>query len=470
MKKVVSLLLSAVLVLSLAACGGKKENTPSDSSSSSSTGIGSSAAGASGKEIYYLNFKPEIAQVYERVAKDYEKETGVKVKVVTAASNTYEQTLTSEIAKKDAPTIFQINGPVGYQSWKGYCLDLKDTALYSFLSDKSLAIKSGEGIYGIPYVIEGYGIIYNEEITDKYFKLENRDKTITSMEQVNSFEKLKTLAEDMQKHREDIGIEGVFASTSFASGSQWRWQTHLANIPFYYEFKENESFEDTVLAGLGTSDIQFKYSDKMKNLFDLYVNNSGTKKGLLGSKSVSDSMSEFALGKCAMVQNGTWAWSEINGVAGNVVEAEKIRFLPLYTGMEGEEKQGLCVGTENYLAVNSKVSPEKQQASIAFLEWLFSSDTGRRYVSEELGFITPFGTFRDEEMPDDPLAKNLIEWTKKSGVTSVPWTFASFPSETFKNDFGNAMLEYAQGTKKWEDVKSTVIKSWKSEQHTEAAG
>ena len=104
-------------------------------------------------EIYFLNFKPEIAEVYEEIAATYEAETGVHVNVVTAAAGTYEQTLRSEIAKADAPTIFQINGPVGLQSWKDYCLDLADTEFYNMLSDKTLAVTEGDAVYGIPYVV-----------------------------------------------------------------------------------------------------------------------------------------------------------------------------------------------------------------------------------------------------------------------------------------------------------------------------
>ena len=50
-------------------------------------------------EVYYLNFKPESARAFEEIARVYGEETGVRLKVVTAAANTYEQTLKSEIAK-----------------------------------------------------------------------------------------------------------------------------------------------------------------------------------------------------------------------------------------------------------------------------------------------------------------------------------------------------------------------------------
>lgn len=448
MKKFLGLALAVTMVASLATGCGKDSN-------------GSKSGSA--KEIYFLNFKPEVSEVYEKIAKDYEAETGVKVKVVTAASGTYETTLKSEIAKTDAPTIFQINGPVGYESWKDYCVDLKDTKLYSYLSDKSLAVTGGEGVYGIPYVVEGYGIIYNNAIMNKYFALSDKAVDISSIEEINNFDTLKAVVEDMTAKKDQLGIQGVFASTSLAAGEQWRWQTHLANLPLYYEFNDNTAFDNSILAGLAADEITFKYSENFKNIFDLYTNNSNTEKGLLGAKSVTDSMAEFALGQVAMVQNGNWGWSQINEVAGNTVNAEDVKFLPIYTGVAGEENQGLCIGTENYLAINSKVSEEKQKASIAFLEWLFSSDKGKSYVAKDLGFIAPFNTFNDDEKPADPLAKEVLAWMEKDGISSVTWTFAAFPSEDFKNYFGDALLQYVQGNHTWEDVQKVVIDTWKSE-------
>lgn len=449
LNRVLSLLLMVSLVF-IAACGN---NGNKDGGSTSSGGAGS---------IYFLNFKPEIATIYEQIAKDYEAETGVKVKVVTAAAGGYETKLKSEMAKSEAPTIFQINGPIGYNAWKDYTLDLKDTKLYSYLSDPSLAVTEGEGVFGIPYVVEGYGIIYNNAIMEKYFALPNKATGVSSMEEVNNFDTLKAVTEDMQANAEALGIKGVFASTSLGAGEQWRWQTHLANIPLFYEFNDMEGYDSTVLAGLEADEIQFTYGNNFKNIFDLYINNSTVKPTLLGSKSVADSMAEFALGQAAMVQNGNWAWNQIADVGGNVVKEEDIKFLPIYTGVSGEETQGLAIGTENYLAINSKVSAEKQQASIAFLEWLFSSEKGKAYVTNELGFIAPFNTFTDNEKPADPLAAQVMEWMNKD-TTAVAWTFAAFPSEDFKNDFGDALLEYAQGSKTWDDVKAVVIESWKNE-------
>ncbi len=413
--------------------------------------------------VYYLNFKPESATVYEELAKKFEEETGIAVKVVTAAANTYEQTLKSEIAKSDAPTIFQVNGPVGYDAWSDYCLDIKDSKLYSYLTDKDLAIKDDDGIYAIPYVVEGYGIIYNNAIMDKYFALETKKTDIKTVKEINSFDTLKAVVEDMTAHKEELGIKGVFASTSLSSGEDWRWQTHLLNIPLYYEMIDSDKEKDPTLSLLDANEIKNKYSENFQNLFDLYINNSITAKTVLGSKSVADSMAEFALGQVAMVQNGNWGWSQISGVSGNTVKESDIKMMPMYTGVEGESNQGICIGTENYLAINKNVSKEKQEASLKFLEWLFSSETGKEYVTEKLGFITPFNTFTDEEQPADPLAKEIIRYMADDNYKNIPWIFTAFPSEAFKKEVGSALLDYAQGAKEWKEVENTVISKWKSE-------
>ena len=380
---------TAVIASAFVGCGSSTtEKTEGDSTTKTED---SENTDKSATEIYFLNFKPEIAEVYDKIVADYESETGVKVKVQTAASGTYEQTLKSEMAKSDAPTIFQLNGPVGYQSWKDYCADLKDTELYSHLLDKTMAITSEEGVYGIPYAVEGYGIIYNDAIMQKYFALDGAK--VKSMDEINNFNKLKEVADDMQSKKDELGIKGVFASTSMSSGNAWRWETHLANLPLYYEFKDNTTTGTVLETGLEANTVEFKYADNYKNIYDLYTTDSTTEKGLLSAKTVDDSMAEFALGQCAMVQNGNWAWSQINGVDGNTVKEEDIKFLPIYTGVSGEENQGICVGTENYFAINSQVSEEKQKASAEFINWLFTSDTGKKYVSNDLGFIAPFDSF-----------------------------------------------------------------------------
>jgi raffinose/stachyose/melibiose transport system substrate-binding protein len=407
---------------------------------------------ASAPKVYLLNFKAEIQIPWEQVAAQFTAETGIPMKVVTAGSGTYEQTLRSEISKSEPPTLFNINGPVGYLTWQNYCTDLKDTQVYDWLMDKSMAITNSGGVYGIPYAVETYGIIYNDAIMQKYFALPGKAVNIASAREINSFALLKAVVEDMTRRKAELGLGGVFGSTSFSPGEDWRWQTHLANLPIYYEYRDK---------GVGDlAKIDFSYNGNFKNIFDLYINNSITDRKMVGAKTVADSMAEFARGQVAMVQNGNWAWGQISGEQGSVVTAEDIKFLPIYTGVPGEEGQGLCTGTENFICVNSRASQADQDASIKLLEWLFGTDTGKANVLEKLGFVAPFSTFGPEERPDDPLVKEMFVYLDNPNIASVSWNFPTFPSQEFKNELGANLYQYALNNMEWKDLVSATVESW----------
>lgn len=443
MKKTLSIVLALLMVMGTVFAAGGKDAT----------------------EIYFLNFKPEVAEIYENeVIPAFEAENpGYKLKVVTAASGTYEQTFNSEVAKSNPPVIFQVNGPVGLNNQKAVAADLSSTNFYKILADKSMALKLDGKISAIPYAVEGYGIIYNASIMAKYFALPNKATKVNSMDEINNFATLKAVVEDMQANKDALGIKGVFASTSMAAGNQWRWQTHTVNVPLYKEFLDDAPNANPLATGLAQDTITFKYSDNYKNIMDLYTNNSLTAKTLLGAKTVDESMAEFALGQCAMVQNGNWAAGQILGVAGNKVAADDIKFLPIYTGIAGEENFGLCIGTENYLCINKNASPEAQKGADVFLTWLFSSATGKNLVSTKLNFITPFNTFSDNDLPADPLSKEVSKWMNKPGVTSVMWVFNAIPSEVWKDNLGDALLQYFEGKLDWATVKATAVDGWKVE-------
>jgi raffinose/stachyose/melibiose transport system substrate-binding protein len=278
---------------------------------------------------------------------------------------------------------------------------------------------------------------------------------ISSAGEIKNFATLKAVVEDMTKNKAALGIGGVFASTSFSPGEDWRWQTHLANLPIYYEYKAK-----------GVNDleqIELTYARNYQNIFDLYINNSITERRMIGSKTVGDSMSEFALGQVAMVQNGNWGWSQIAGESGNVVKAEDVKFLPIYTGVAGEESQGLCTGTENFICINARAPQADQEASLQLLEWLFSSPTGKKAVIETLGFVAPFSAFGPEERPVDPLAKEMFRYLDDPGLNSVSWDFTTFPSQEFKNELGAALYQYALGNKSWEDLTRETVANWAEE-------
>jgi len=441
MKRVIVLALSAAMVMGmLQGCG---------SSSKSSTGsTSSSTASSSSGKVYYLNFKPEQADQWTALAKKYTDETGVQVTVTTAASGTYEATLKSEMAKSEAPTLFQVNGPVGLATWNDYCMDLSSSDIDKDLSSKDFELKDSSGsVKGIAYVIETYGIIYNNALIKKYCAMDGAK--IKSADEITSFAKLKEVADDIQAKKDALGVEGAFTSAGFDSSSDWRFKTHLANLPIYYEYKDSNISSTDAIKGT--------YLDGFKNIFDLYLNDSTTDRTLLSGKTGDDAASEFATGEAVFYQNGTWAYNDIKG---NDVADDDLGMLPIYIGAKDEEKQGLCTGSENYWCVNSKASKEDQDATLAFLKWVVESDEGRKALSSDMGFVTPFSTFSDY-LPQNPLV--VFAQKYNASKTPVSWNFTTMPSEQWKNDLGSAMLEYAQGTGQWDAVKTAFVDNWATE-------
>ena len=414
---------------------------------------GSSSSSGSDNGVYLLNFKPEAEEALKTIASAYKDKTGVEVKVVTAASGTYQQTLQTEVAKSNPPTIFNINGPVGLVTWKDYALDLSGTEFVKALTDTSMALTDESGVaYGSPLGIEGYGLIYNAAILNKYFALEGAKAA--SVDEIKGFAKLKEVVEDMQARKADLGIEGAFACTSLSSGEDWRWQTHLANYPVFYEFRDKGVTD--------AKEIALTYSDNYKQIFDLYLNNSTVAPSAAAAKTVTDSMADFALGKCAFVQNGNWAWSQISEVEGNTVAEGDIHFMPIYIGVSGEEKSGIALGTENYLAVNSQVSETAQKASIDFLTWLLTGEGAKMLVDNSVVSVSPYPAF-SELTPADPLGKETAQFLANKELYPINWVFQTFPSQEFKNQLGSHLAQYASGQEDWSAVKDYFVSAWKSE-------
>ena len=441
-KKILALVLAASMAGGmLAGCGS--------TSGGDETAKGDKSSG----KVYYLNFKPEQADQWVELAKEYTDETGVKVDVQTAASGTYESQLKSEMAKDEAPTLFQVNGPVGLATWKDYCYDLSKSDVYKDVESDDYVLKDGDAVDGIAYVIETYGLIYNKALLNKYFELP--DASIKSIDELNNFQALKTAAEEIQAHKDDLGVEGAFTSAGMDSSSDWRFKTHLANLPIYYEYKAD---------GIDSTDaIKGTYLDNYKQIWDLYLNNSTCEPSMISSKTGDDAASEFSLGEAVFYQNGTWEYGNLtNEDNGYLVTADDMGMMPIYIGAPGEENQGLCTGSENYWCVNKQASEEDIQATLDFLSWVINSDEGRDSMAHAMGFTTPFLTFTGDYVADNVFIQDANQYIA-DGKTPVSWNFSTIPSETWKDGVGSALLEYAQGTGDWDAVVSAFVDGWATE-------
>ena len=423
MRKVVSAMLVAAMATGMVAGCGSSSDSKSDKKD------------AKGK-VYYLNFKPEQDEQWQDLAKEYTKETGVDVTVLTAASGEYEKTLKSEMAKSNAPTLFQVNGPVGLASWKDYCYDLKDSDVAKQLTSDDFALMDGDKMSGIAYVIESYGIIYNKELLKK---------AGYSADDITNFDSFKKVVEDITANKDKLGFS-AFTSAGMDGSSDWRFKTHLANLPIYYEYKA-DGIDDTEA-------IKGTYLDQYKNVFDLYITDSTCDGSELSAKTADDSRNEFVNGDAVFYQNGSWEYAEL----AKTYSDDELAMIPIYFGVD-DENEGLATGTENYWCVNKNASEEDVQATLDFMNWCVTSEAGTKSMSEDMGFTIPFKT---AVAPTNVFVKQDAEYTD-AGLTPVSWNFTTMPSEEWKNGLGTALTAYAAGTGDWDAVVSAFVDGWATE-------
>ena len=435
MKKIIALVLCLVMVFALCTCGESNTTTTALAAGSATEAPADEPAAAG--SVYYLNFKPEQDQQWQDLAKSYTEQTGVPVTVVTAASGTYEETLAAEMAKSEAPTLFQVNGPVGLANWKDYCYDLSGTPLYGELTNDSFALKDGDQVLGIAYVIESYGIIANKTLLEKAGH---------SIDEINSFETLKAVVEDITARKDELGFS-AFTSAGMDGSSDWRFKTHLANLPIYFEYKEDGISSTPAIKGT--------YLDNYKAIWDLYINNATCDPKELSGKTGSDAENEMLNGEAVFFQNGSWEYGALSAKLSD----DDMVMIPIYIGVGDEPNQGLCTGTENFWCVNKDAGEENVQATLDFLYWCVTSEEGTSALANDMGFVIPF---KNAVESTNLFVKQDAAYTAE-GKTPVSWNFTTMPSEEWKNGVGSALTAYAAGTGDWDAVVTAFVDGWATE-------
>ncbi len=416
MKKLLALVMAIAMVLSLV-----------------------TVASAEDGKVYYLNFKPEADAAWQALAKTYTEKTGVEVKVVTAASGTYSETLTAEMDKGNAaPTLFQCGNQAGIDTWIDYLMDLKDTDFAKELTtdDFNLYGENGE-LLAVGYCYEAFGIIVNKALLEKAGH---------SVEEIKDFASLKAVADDIHARKDELGFD-AFTSAGLDGSSSWRFSGHLANMPLYYEFRD-----DGVTAQPAT--IKGSYLDAYKNIWDLYITNASTDPAQLATATGDMAEAEFGEGKAAFYQNGTWEYSNLTGTFG--MKDEDLAMIPIYCGVEGEEKAGLACGTENCWAVNSQASEADIKATLDFLTWVVTSDEGTTMMADEFGPIP----FKNAKASANVFFNDANKYIA-DGNYVVTWAFNYTPNvDEWRAGVVAALTQYSAGTGSWDDVVSAFVDGW----------
>ena len=432
MKKYLALILALVMSLSLVACGGGED--------AADDGAGD-AAEETGR-VYYLNFKPEFDAALQQLAADYTAETGVEVKVVTAASGTYSDTLTAEMAKDEAPTIYNIGNMSGLKDWDEYAIDLKDTALAGELNTDAFNLYNEAGeLKAMGHCFESFGIIVNVDLLNA---------AGYELSDITNFETLKACADDIHARAAELGFD-AFTSAGLDGSSSWRFSGHLVNLPLFYEFRDDGVTEQPAT-------VTGAYLDNFRNIWDLYITDTSADAKTLSTSTGDESKAMLTEKKAVFYQNGSWEYAPLAEAGLNVA------MIPIYCGVEGEEKAGLCSGTENCWAVNSKVSEADQKASLDFLYWLVTDAEAAQVVVDNLGAIP----FKSAPASSNVFLANGNDLAAAGNYT-LTWAFNHTPNvDSFRATLVTALTAYSADPTdaNWDAVVSAYVDGWAIEYAT----
>ena len=448
MKKIIAMLLAVVMVFALCACGSQPAagNTPAEESKAPAeeTPAASSAEGS----VYYLNFKPEADEAWQKVAAAYTEQTGVPVKVVTAASGTYQETLTAEMDKSEAPTMFQVGNQGAVDTWGEYCYDLTNTDVWNEMTTHAFDLTNEDGFtYSIGYCYECFGIIVNKALLEKAGH---------SIDEINNFDSLKAVADDIHARAAELGFD-AFSSAGLDGSSSWRFSGHLANMPLFYEFRDDDVHSKPAT-------ITGAYLDNFKAIWDLYITDSATTGADLLAATGDASEAEFGNGEAVFYQNGSWEYSALTEKYG--MKAEDLQMIPIYCGVKGEEEAGLCSGTENCWAVNAEASEADIQATLDFMKWVVTSEEGTTMLAEQFG-PCPFNAAKT---PENVFFADANALTTE-GKYVVTWAFNYTPAvDDWRAAVVDALGQYTAGTGEWANVETAFVQGWAQQYAAENAG
>ena len=408
MKKILALLLACLMIVGMFA-GCNQTETEKGS-------------------VYYLNFKPEFNDALTALAKTYTEKTGIEVKIVTAASGDYNNTLTSNI--KDV-TIFNIGNSAALADWDEYALNLKDSAIAKELTTNDFNLYNDKGeLKAIGNCYESFGIIVNTKLLkDAGYELSD----------ITDFASLKTVVEDIHARAAELGFD-AFTTSGLHDGSSWRFSGHLATLPLHYE-----GVKSSVATITGSK------LDLFKNVWDLYINNAAAAPSSLTGE--SDAAAEFKAGKAVFYQNGTWEYAGLKEAG---MTDDQLAMIPIYCGADTDANAALCSGTENCWAINAKASEADQKASIDFLVWLVTDAEASRVYVDQLGAV-PF--------KNCPASSNKFvadgNAMLAAGKTSISWAFNYTPNvDSWRKTVVTALASYSAGTAEWSEVVTAFVDGW----------
>lgn len=409
-KKLLVLLAVVAIIALVAACSGGNKGTANEGKLA---------------KISIFQSKVEIAEQLEALAQQYTKETGNEVEVWGSVGDAYITQLQAKLTANQGPSIFSIGYGSEAETFKSYYYDLSNEPYVKDIAP-NMALEIDGKVVGVPYGVEGFGLVYNKNLVNP-----------ADVRDLDSFTALLKSFKDQGKNGFSLSQEAYFLIG------------HILNTPFALQ-PDPQDFIEQLNSGkvkmAETKEFQ-EFARFLEAIREYAVNPMEI--------TYDKQMGDFATGKTAIVHQGNWSYGMLADFGDLDFEYGMMPF-PLM----GNDK--IAVGQASNWVINGKAKPEEIEAARAFLNWLFTSETGKNAIVNEFKFVPAMTTIKAENL--DPLSQAVYDATQ-SGDT-IPWAMNFFPQGIIVNDLAPAAQEFflnpgmtgEQFLKKLDEVWANAVK------------
>lgn len=429
-------------------------------------------------DVYFFNSKSEIAESLDELTEKYEAETGKRVKTFTVGTTESAETMRSELKSKDYPTVFTSNA-VAFEEWKsaGFATSVDEIMnpdlkkLYEDLPDTIKLQFDGEGNYGIPYNIEGYGLIADRRMIMGILGLDEIGRFQTDYQEAG-YQEFQDMVVAMDAFiRGEPGhsftlngnpytasgeaggiterLNGVF---SIAGAEKWTYGNHFGNYPISAVYKDiydvrgsepskADLLQEPLVKSLQELDFLTRYAagaDGPVERGPRFINSTVT--------GYDQAVQTFAEGKAVFIKNGNWIYSNVAKISEDV--AENLIMLPMKLNFDDSDitVEGLDVRQMNrsipefvsqYYVINAKATEQERRDAEDFVLWLNTSETGKDFIINRFAFV-PFNADENTKL-DNPLSNELIRYQLEGNLLANP--FDAAPAAWGTEMYGKYLME-----------------------------
>jgi raffinose/stachyose/melibiose transport system substrate-binding protein len=370
------------------------------------------------KKIVIFQSKVEITTQLEAAAKAYQGETGVEVEVWSTTGDDYFHQLRTRIANNQGPTLFSLTPGAEAAQVANY---LEDLGGLPFVKDIAPAMltKAGEKVVGIPYTVEGFGMVYN--------------KSLINPAGVRDYDSFVNMLQD-QKARGINGF-GLSQESYFLIG-------HILNTPFAV-MPDMEQYMDRLAKG----EVKMADTAEFQEFARFYAAIRDYSYNPL-EVNYDRECGDFATGKTASIHQGNWSY----GMFADYPLNFEMGLMPF--PLLGNDK--LAVSVPTVWSVNNQVPEAQRQLAKDFLIWLYTAETGKRYLTEEFGFIPVVKGVTSSTL--DPLSAEVSRYATEG--KTIPWATNFYPAGIVDVHLVPVAQQFFTSKQSPQDFLAALDKAW----------